>query len=260
MQRFERLRDALAPHDAVLLDIWGVLHDGRRPYPRATAALDALLDSGRPVAMLTNASYTGARVAADLQAMGFRTDGIAGIVTAGDVTKSLAADLIRARGRNVWFIGEDEHLPLLEGLDVRLQQTPDGADVVFVASGEADPAALAAAQRAGLPLVCANPDKAVHHLDGTITRCAGAVAEDYARLGGAVLAAGKPHPPIFAAGRALLGACRSPVLIGDTPETDLFGAHQAGMDALWLQRLPAPADRLARARAQQPRGWLTDFA
>ena len=43
-----------------------------------------------------------------------------------------------------------------------------------------------------LPFICANPDIVVERGDRLIW-CAGALARDYAQLGGRTLIAGKPH-------------------------------------------------------------------
>ena len=49
-----------------------------------------------------------------------------------------------------------------------------------------------------LPFICANPDIVVERGDRLIW-CAGALARDYAQLGGRTLIAGKPHAPIYEA-------------------------------------------------------------
>jgi ribonucleotide monophosphatase NagD (HAD superfamily) len=71
--------------------------------------------------------------------------------------------------------------------------------------------------------------------------CAGALARDYAQLGGRTLIAGKPHRPIYeaalkAAARILgRGVERSEVLaVGDGVMTDVKGAEQAGIDVLYV--------------------------
>src|SRR5690349_7293210 len=47
---------SLAPrYDGFILDLWGVLHDGYRPYPGAVEALEALQREGKHVVILSNA-------------------------------------------------------------------------------------------------------------------------------------------------------------------------------------------------------------
>ena len=106
-----------------------------------------------------------------------------------------------------------------------------------------------------LPLLCANPDIEVDVGDRRVY-CAGALAQAYDRMGGTSLYFGKPHPPIYdlAMSRleALTGAPvdRSRVLaVGDGPATDLIGAQQEGLDALFItggihgEDIADPSDR-----------------
>jgi len=62
------------------------------------------------------------------------------------------------------------------------------------------------------------------------------VAELYEKLGGKVVYHGKPHPPIYARARAMLGgaAPERVLCIGDSLRTDIAGANAAGLDSLLL--------------------------
>ena len=56
-------------------------------------------------------------------------------------------------------------------------------------------------------MVCANPDIVIHRGD-TLVYCAGALAERFEALGGEVVYAGKPHPPIYRRALALARKAR----------------------------------------------------
>jgi HAD superfamily hydrolase (TIGR01459 family) len=100
---------------------------------------------------------------------------------------------------------------------------------------------LAEMRARSLLMVCANPDIVVERGD-TLVYCAGALAEAYAGLGGAVLYCGKPHPPIYQATLAKAAALRGgrpPELrrvlaIGDSVRTDLAGATGFGLDCMFV--------------------------
>jgi len=71
--------------------------------------------------------------------------------------------------------------------------------------------------------------------------CAGALARDYAQLGGRTQIAGKPHRPIYVAaldaaaealGRPV--AAKDALAIGDGVLTDVKGAEQNGIDVLYV--------------------------
>ena len=89
-----------------------------------------------------------------------------------------------------------------------------------------------------MTLICANPDIVIH-LGEALVYCRGALARRYEQLGGSVIYAGKPYPPIYARALALAEQARgAPVdrrrvlTVGDGTKTDIAGAARAGLDAL----------------------------
>jgi HAD superfamily hydrolase (TIGR01459 family) len=92
-----------------------------------------------------------------------------------------------------------------------------------------------------LPFVCANPDLVVD-VAGRRYLCAGSIAAEYERRGGAVFWAGKPHPSAYGAALRSATALRggaAPALarilaIGDALRTDLAAAQGLGVDALFI--------------------------
>jgi ribonucleotide monophosphatase NagD (HAD superfamily) len=91
-----------------------------------------------------------------------------------------------------------------------------------------------------LPFICANPDIVVERGERLIW-CAGALARDYALLGGRTLIAGKPHRPIYEAAVKAAGdvlgrevATREVLAIGDGMLTDVKGADDQGFDVLYV--------------------------
>ena len=53
------LSDIAADYDALLCDIWGVLHNGRDPFDGVDDALEAYRDQGGKVLLLSNAPRPG---------------------------------------------------------------------------------------------------------------------------------------------------------------------------------------------------------
>ena len=104
---------------------------------------------------------------------------------------------------------------------------------------------LAQLRERNLFMICANPDVVVERGDRLIY-CAGALADAYAALGGEVYYAGKPYRPLYdlALGEtAKARAARSlksdvpfsrVLAIGDSVRTDLKGAHDLGVDCLFV--------------------------
>ena len=113
----------------------------------------------------------------------------------------------------------------------------------------------------GMAMICANPDIVIHRGD-TLIYCAGALARRYEELGGSVIYAGKPYAPIYDRALALAGQARgAPVekrrvlAIGDGMRTDIIGASQAGLDALFvtggIHRSPAQRDADVAGRSRR---------
>jgi len=89
-------------------------------------------------------------------------------------------------------------------------------------------------------MICANPDLVVQRGD-TLVYCAGSLAAAYAAKGGEVTYAGKPHLPIYErtfAEIARLAGRPVPkermLAIGDGLDTDLAGAHAAGLASVFI--------------------------
>ena len=236
---------ALAPnYDAVLSDVWGVVHNGIAATPDACEALARFRQAGGTVVLITNAPRPGANVRTILDRLGVPRSSYDAIISSGDVTHALIAD--RA-GRHVFHIGPERDMPIFDGLDVSLTSLED-ADYA-VCSGLTDDTVetpqdyhpLIARMRARqLPMICANPDVVVER-GHELVYCAGAIADLYAAAGGDVTYAGKPYRPIYdqalAKAEAARGrrATRERVLaIGDSVRTDLKGAAAFGIDCLFV--------------------------
>ncbi|HYO93494.1 MAG TPA: TIGR01459 family HAD-type hydrolase [Polyangiaceae bacterium] len=253
---------AIAPqYDAFLVDLWGVIHDGVRPFPGASDALRALASAGRPVVFVTNSSRTGARVADMLSEMGIGPELYRAVVSSGDVTR----DALIARDAGVfgllpeqprcWHFGDRAFVPWLFELGLSFVDELANADLVVATGGVADDAGLARVRRLlapaaarGLPLVCTNPDRVIPGAAG-LTLGPGAVARAYTQLGGRVFLYGKPHAPIYEAARRHLAQVPTSrlVAIGDLLETDIQGARAARIASVLITQTGGHAVALGTA-------------
>ncbi|MCR9123142.1 MAG: TIGR01459 family HAD-type hydrolase [Phyllobacteriaceae bacterium] len=226
-------------YDAILCDVWGVLHNGVESWPAACEALQRARKAGKTVVLITNSPRPTAQVLAQLARLDVPRDCHDDIVTSGDVTRTLIAE----GPRGVFHIGTDDDLPIFEGIDVDLVEDFEASAVVVTGPRDDeretpdDYAELLARLRArDLPMICANPDIVVERGDRLIY-CAGAIARAYGLLGGRTLIAGKPHAPIYDEAMARIGGSvdRARVLaIGDGMTTDVKGAMDNGFDLLFV--------------------------
>ena len=230
--------------DAWISDVWGVFHDGARPYPAASVACMTFRAGGGTVVLVSNAPSTGEEVMAHLDALGVPRKAYDAIVTSGDVTRVLISAWA---GRPVHHLGPDRYLGTFTGLDVAFAPLSEAAVVVCTGLIEDERetpddyrAVLADMRARDVPMICVNPDIVVERGDRLIY-CAGALAAAYEALGGKVAYAGKPHPPIYARARELIAEARgTPVqtsrilAIGDGIKTDIAGAAAAGLRSVFI--------------------------
>src|SRR5688572_12652975 len=106
---------ALAPgYDAVLSDVWGVLHNGIAAFPESGQALVRFRAEGGTVVLISNAPRPGDFVARMLDNMRVPREAYDDIVTSGDVTR----DYVAGRpGERILHIGPERDHGIFEGLD-----------------------------------------------------------------------------------------------------------------------------------------------
>jgi HAD superfamily hydrolase (TIGR01459 family) len=235
----------LARYDVVFCDVWGVMHNGRRAYPEAGAALARLRAQGGTVILVSNAPIPASGVERVLEKTGVRRDAWDAIVSSGDIALSHIAE----RGyRRMHWVGPSERD---YAFYVRLNQPSVAlaeADAIVCTGLRDDRNETVANYRAlieegvarALPFVCANPDLIVD-VGGVQLPCAGSIAAEYERLGGQVFWAGKPHRAAYATALALAGELRGAAIalgrilaIGDAVRTDLAAAQGLGVDGLFI--------------------------
>ena len=231
-------------YDAVLSDVWGVVHNGIAATLEACDALTRFRAGGGTVVLITNAPRPGANVRQILDRLKVPHAAYDAIVSSGDVAHALMA--ARA-GQRVFHIGPERDLPIFDGLDARVTDLRS-ADYALC-SGLTDDTVetpqdyheLVERMRArALPMICANPDVVVER-GHQLVYCAGAIADLYAAAGGEVTYAGKPYRPIYEQALAVAETARGrPVehrrllAIGDSVRTDLKGAAAFGIDCLFV--------------------------
>jgi HAD superfamily hydrolase (TIGR01459 family) len=243
--------DGIAPvadrYDGFVLDLWGVVHDGRRPYPGVPEALAELKRRGKRVVFLTNAPRRAWFVEGMLDRMGLDHALYDGVVSSGEIAwrmlKRRDHPWFARLGHRALHIGPERDLSVVEEGVAEIVADPAGADFLLNTgpdpergSHDAEPyrPALEAAAAHRLPMLCVNPDRAVM-VAGERLICAGALSDIYLGMGGEVFEVGKPDPAVYDPVLELLGITdrRRVLAIGDSPHTDLAGAQAAGLDALW---------------------------
>jgi HAD superfamily hydrolase (TIGR01459 family) len=240
----ERFSALAAGYDAVLSDVWGVIHNGVAAFPEACDALARFRAGGGRVVLITNAPRPGAVVVKLLDRLAVPREAYDAIVSSGDVTRAVMAG---RPGKAVLHIGPERDLPIFDGLGLHFVSLEQADYVVCTGLSDdevetpEDYRELLGRMRArGLFMLCGNPDLVVERGE-RLVYCAGAIADLYHEMGGEVLYAGKPYRPIYDQALDQVAGLdgRRPALdrvlaIGDSVRTDLKGATDLGIDCLFV--------------------------
>lgn len=269
-----------ATADLWFVDIWGVMHNGVRPFATSVAACEAFRKQGGTILLVTNSPRPRESVARQLNSIGVARSAYDGIVSSGDVSRSLIEFW---GGEPILHIGPERDLPIFANL-----QASPGASVadaaVAVCTGLYDDEKetpdhyaqmLANLKSRDVPMICANPDQKVER-DGRLIYCAGAIARAYEALGGNVSYAGKPFQPIYDLALELGTDTRGkPVAkdrvlaIGDGVSTDIAGAANFGIRSVFIasavdvnanENVGAAAARLFAKSSAQPIAVMNGFS
>jgi HAD superfamily hydrolase (TIGR01459 family) len=241
-RRIEGLAEIAEQFDAMLIDQFGVIHDGRQLYPGAARVLEELHALSIPVVIMTN-SGRRSRISIDRTVkMGIPRAHFLDCVSSGEVAFH-ALDVDRA-----FVVGRDGDDYSMEG--VTFVDNPKEAQVMLILGSNAPKTSLDdyAALFRGLtiPAICCNPDKLMISPSG-LQPAPGAIADLYEKMGGAVRWIGKPYPEIYEYALKLLPEHARVLCIGDSPEHDVAGGKSAGLTTLLVQQgvsADVPDDRL----------------
>ncbi|HZT52402.1 MAG TPA: TIGR01459 family HAD-type hydrolase [Stellaceae bacterium] len=233
-------------YEGLVLDLWGVVHDGSAPYPGVLDALTRLRALGKRIVLLSNAPRRAAPIGERLAEIGVPARLYDAIHSSGEEVwqhlKHRDEPFYAALGRRCYLIGPTRDEGMLDGIEVERVADVAAADFLLNTgpwgwdeTTEGYEPVLQAARARDLPMVCANADLVVVHR-GRRVICAGALAERYEALGGRVRWHGKPFPSVYDTCLGLMGIAdrRRVLAVGDSLRTDIAGARAAGLDCVWV--------------------------
>ncbi|XP_078152913.1 uncharacterized protein LOC144548099 isoform X2 [Carex rostrata] len=165
---------------AWFLDQYGVLHDGKKPYPGAISTLEKLAATGAKMVIISNSSRRAVVTDDKLKSLGFDPSLFLGALTSGELTHQF---LLRrddpwfaALGRKCIHMTWNDRGPIsLEGLGLEVVSRVDDAEFILahgtealgLPSGGSEPMdlegleqilELCAKRQKPIPMVVANPD------------------------------------------------------------------------------------------------------
>jgi HAD superfamily hydrolase (TIGR01459 family) len=237
MAMTQKLQDIITNYDALIVDLWGVIHDGDKLYPNVADTLRVLYELRKPVLFLSNAPRVSAKAQTNLDRLAIARTHYLDIVTSGQVARDLLAR--DASPKRYYYLGPSKDEEVLDDLaHYTKADEPAHADFILCTGYEFDGQPHAEiipllAQLLHLPMLCINPDMEVVKQDGQQILCAGAVAAEFSKMGGKVAYIGKPFREVYDVCKLLLGNLRV-LCVGDNPATDIKGANDAGFDSLLI--------------------------
>jgi HAD superfamily hydrolase (TIGR01459 family) len=211
----------------MLIDQFGVIHDGQALYPGTLRILSELKDAGIAVAVMTNSGKRAAANVERLVRMGIPRDCFVDAVSSGEVAFQ-ALDVTRA-----YLVGKDGEDYGFDGIS--FVDDPHDADAILILGSNAPATSLDQYRERlrglRLPAICCNPDKLMLTPAG-LQPAPGAIAALYEEMGGKVTWIGKPYPAIYRHAAKLIGHPDNILCIGDSAEHDVAGGRAAGFATL----------------------------
>jgi glycerol-1-phosphatase len=250
--------------DGFLIDLDGVVWEGREFLPGAVGALQGLIEAGKEIVFVTNNSVRSPAAYAER----LRDGGIAvaddRVVTGGVATARLTAERV-GDGGTAFVIGApgfkeivaEAGLALVDG---EAAQTADA--VVVSAHREFNYAELLTATRAlqaGAALFATSRDPTLPMPGGAWPGTGATLAAVETASGMRAEIGGKPEPHLFDEARALIGGAERVAMVGDRIASDIEGGRRAGL-ATVLVLSGACSREQAESAAPPPDLVLDDLA
>ena len=242
----EGLYEFMDSYDGFIIDQWGVLHDGVKPYEGVINALTQLKANKKEVIVLSNSGKRSDYNMDRMKEMGFKPSYFHAVVSAGEVTwtglKEQSEAPFKGLGKKCYLICRGKDQSLLEGLDLEVVENIEDAEFILVTGVDAEIKKLEDFEEVfrkgvgkGLHLICANPDL-ITIFKNERAMGPGAVAKKYQDLGGVAHFIGKPHAPILKYCQSLFKKAMPArtLVIGDSLSHDILGANAIDIDSMFI--------------------------
>jgi len=210
------LAEIAANYDGIVLDQWGVLHDGTTPYPDAVAAIEQLAANGVRLGVLSNSGKRAAPNLTRISDMGFDPSAFEVVMTSGEALwRDIDAGRIDATRYFAIERSEGDAADWASGLNIDLVALDHAQAVLLMGLPDGSVLAdwddtLGQVHALGLTVYCSNPDIASPRGGGQLVVSPGALAQAY------------------------VDSTRL-LMVGDSLDHDIAGAHGAGWDSVLIQ-------------------------
>ncbi len=248
-----------------IIDQWGVLHDGERPYPGVVECLRELKNRNKYIIILSNSGKRSESNVDRMKKIGIGPSLYDVLITSGELAwqgmKAQDDGFFKGLGKKCYVISRGGDRTIVDGLNIEVVNDVSKADFMIISGADSPEMTLEdyepvlkAAARKQLKVLCANPDS--RGVMGSVDIMGpGTLARRYQDFGGVVHYMGKPHQPIFQHCIKLLQAKEiypgQTIVIGDTMAHDILGGSLVNIDTCLVRGgLHEPTFRNAIAPVQ----------
>jgi HAD superfamily hydrolase (TIGR01459 family) len=238
------ISDISDSYSGFIIDQWGVLHNGDKPYDGVVECLKELQARNKYVIILSNSGKRAEPNKERLKKIGIGPSLYNEILTSGEMTwQGLSAQsegFFKDLGKRCFVISRGGDRSIVDDLDIEVVEDIKDAEFLIISGSDAPEKSLEdyepilkAAARKSMTALCANPDSrgvmGAQYIMGP-----GTLARRYQDFGGVVHYIGKPHQPIFQLCIKKLQAREiypgQTIVIGDAMGHDILGGSLVNMD------------------------------
>ncbi len=229
-------------YEGIICGFDGVLTKGNGISSEALKALKKMSEAGKEVVLLSNSVLRVREMAEMLEDVNFDLRVLKAIITAGEIVHYKLKNT-HQYGRKYYNLGTPMAEGVFAGSDYQKVDDLGKADFVFIGDLQSSKmdlddykSELQEALSLRLPLVCVGADVS-KHMSGEVCLSAGAVAEQYAVMGGEIKTIGKPDKDILLYAKEAFSQNVSKILfVGDSFSSDVRSAALLQIDCVLISK------------------------
>ena len=232
-------------YNTFVLGFNGVLYDGANIFPDAIKCLKNIASLGKKIVIVSNSHLRVAEIVEILQKNNVDLNIFSNIVTAGEILHyklKFAQNEFEAIGTKYYHLGNRQNKGVFSGLGFEEVAKIEEAHFIYMSEISSPDDViekyrthLVQAVSLGLPFVCAGNNTSCF-IDGKLCLSCGAIAENYAILGGRIITIGKPDVRIMQYALEGISNDESVVVVGDNVATDIKSASLLGFDSILISK------------------------
>ena len=238
-------------YEVILIDQWGVIHNGLVKLNAVDQFINLLKRKGKKIILISNSSQTKKSIINEtLVPLGFRPEMFYKIISSGEIIKKIIFSDIYKNNIIKKIITKKECIIISNQSDYKnakifdlIESNKKNARFIFAMS--LDPTFSKSKIKTianklakyKIPMICTNPDKKVY--DGNIGKICfqvGELANQFSRLDGETIYVGKPEKIMFEHSLTNIKKkdYKKCIMIGDSLETDIEGGNRFNIDTLLI--------------------------